>query len=128
MIIHHSASPIEWTTVEDINRWHRQRGFTKSSLGYHVGYHYVIEKDESIQCRKIKENGHHTIGHNEQIGICLTGNFEHDKPTIYQIAQLIKLVRKYKGDIKGHKDYTSTKCPGKNLYKWLPLTRFISNV
>ena len=52
IILHHSggtdANPLEDTsnqTVSDINEWHKERGFPVSSMGFHVGYQYVIEKD-----------------------------------------------------------------------------------
>ena len=115
MIIHHSASPIEWTSVYDINRWHKNRGFRESRKGYNVGYHYVIERKRTIKCREEDEEGAHTIGGNNQIGVCLTGNFEHDIPTFYQMFSLFKIMLSVDEEITMHKDHANTKCPGKNL-------------
>ena len=43
--------------IEDIDRWHRQRGFRK------VGYHYVIEIDGTLRKgRDIAEIGAHVQG------------------------------------------------------------------
>ena len=52
--------------IEDIDRWHRQRGFRK------VGYHYVIEIDGTIRKgRDIAQVGAHVQGSNaNSIGIC----------------------------------------------------------
>ena len=43
VIIHCSATPEgKDYTVEDIDRWHRERGFDC------IGYHYVIYRDGSV--------------------------------------------------------------------------------
>ena len=60
--------------IEDIDRWHRQRGFRK------VGYHYVIEIDGEIRKgRDIAEIGAHVQGSNaNSIGICYIGGLDAD--------------------------------------------------
>ncbi|MBZ4369940.1 N-acetylmuramoyl-L-alanine amidase, partial [Mycobacterium tuberculosis] len=74
----------------DIDLWHKERGFPVSSLGFYVGYHYVIEKSGNLlTARRESEIGAHTIGQNESsIGICLVGNFDVETPTQQQIATL----------------------------------------
>lgn len=127
MIIHHSASPREWITVDDIDRWHKSRGFTKSSLGYYVGYHRVIDNGKIIKTRRLDEEGAHTIGHNDEIGICVIGNYEKEKPKLRDIVALIKLIRMLSPEeIKGHKDLSSTLCPGKNLYAWVKFLKYLT--
>ncbi len=117
IILHHSASSKYKTKVADINEWHKKWDF-KSSLGYYVGYHFVIEIDgKTTQTRKISEAGAHTRGYNNHIGICLTGNFEKEEPTRQQIDSLIDLLTKLEGKVVGHKDLAATLCPGKNFYK-----------
>ena len=96
VIIHHTggsdADPYADTshhTVQMVDKWHKQIGFNKSKLGYYVGYHYFIEKDGKVtQCRIHDENGCHTVGYNQCIGICLAGNFDATMPTVEQIASL----------------------------------------
>lgn len=81
IIIHCSNS--EFGDVNEIDRWHRERGFSK------IGYHFVItngrltpggpyqaQDDGLIQFgRPITEQGAHCRGHNkDSIGVCLIGN------------------------------------------------------
>lgn len=66
--------------IEDIDRWHRQRGFRK------VGYHYVILLDGTIRKgRDIAQVGAHVQGSNaNSIGICYIGGLDADgKPQRY---------------------------------------------
>ena len=128
IIVHHSASPAE-TTVQQMNQWHKDRGFTLSSLGWYVGYHYVIESDGIVtQTRKDEEVGCHCVPNTNKIGVCLTGNFGRAKPTEAQTNALLKLLAQiqYKfaipdEQIYGHRDFKQTECPGKHLYDWLLL-------
>jgi hypothetical protein len=124
IIIHHSASNMS-TPIAEIDRWHKQRGFNKSNLGFYVGYHFVILVDgKIIQTRSEYELGCHTIPNDGKIGICVVGNFEIDKPSIFQINSLTRLCEKLKkmyniSEIKGHRDFNKTACPGKNLYLYV---------
>jgi len=129
MIIHHSASPKSWTTIEDLNRWHKNRGFRKSSFGYNVGYHRVITDGKIIKTRDINEPGAHTIGHNNEIGVCVIGNYQNEKPEAGDIVALLKLIRELKPkEIKGHRDYSKTLCPGDNLYKWVKFFKKLTKI
>lgn len=127
-IIHHTsgteANPLADTshhTFEIVDNYHREKWNFKSTLGHYIGYHYFIEKDGSLhQGRQHDELGAHTVGHNDQIGICLAGNFDVTKPTIEQIISLRKLLNKlYRdGDIDGalpHRHYAIKTCYGNNL-------------
>jgi hypothetical protein len=124
IVIHHTASSRDDTTIEQIDAWHKLRWPDfKSSLGFYCGYHYVIGKDWIKQTRSNDEDGAHTYGHNsDSIGICLTGNFETEQPNQYQLDELRKLVLALLGqynlqekDIYMHRDLTATACPGKNI-------------
>ena len=61
IIIHCAATPEgKDFTVQQIDQWHRQRGFRC------IGYHFVIYRDGSIhKGRPIEQVGAHTSGHNE---------------------------------------------------------------
>lgn len=63
--------------AKDIDRWHRQRGFSK------IGYHYVIDLDGKIEAgRELDEVGAHCKGHNaHSIGICYIGGLTADGKT-----------------------------------------------
>lgn len=126
ILIHHSASPIEWTTHRDVNRWHKKRGYGVSSEGFNIAYHYFIESDgEVIKARSDWERTKHTKiedVNNESIAICLAGNFEVDKPTEAQRDALSDLIYEKASEygikhnnVLRHRDVQSTKCPGKNL-------------
>ena len=70
IIIHCSATTEgKDFTVEDIDRWHRQRGFNG------IGYHFVIYRDGSIHAGRSKRQiGAHCKGHNTiSLGICYIG-------------------------------------------------------
>ena len=127
IVIHHSASSRDRTTIPDINTWHKARDFTLSSLGYYIGYHYVILADgEVVQTRRDNEVGCHCIPNTGKLGICLTGNFEVEIPTDLQLSALKtlsdKLCKVYNIDnrqILGHRELSNTACPGENLFKWV---------
>lgn len=124
IIVHHSAADSPAPQFDAINEWHKQRGFPLSSLGFYVGYHYVIEKDGNLRtARGEYEVGAHTIGENEHsIGVCLVGNFDVTDPTKQQIATLGDILTSicaryhlFEDDIKPHRSFKSTSCYGKRL-------------
>jgi hypothetical protein len=62
--------------------------------------------------------------------IVLEGNFEKEQPTPAQLEQLTALLRWLSwrwrvpaSEVKGHRDYAATACPGKNLESELPRLR-----
>ena len=128
IVIHHSATPVESIkdTIKGVNSAHKNRGFPKSELGYHVGYHYMIDFfGNAVQTRMDHEIGAHCREQKmnyKSIGICLIGNFVISKPTNDQIEKLIEtltyLCTKYKipvENIKYHGEFKPTACCGKNL-------------
>ena len=127
IIIHHSVSNRDKTTLNNINEWHRVRFNFKSSLGYFVAYHYVIlGSGKIVQTRQDNEIGAHTIPNEGKLGICLTGNFEGEQPSQAQLSSLKNLLMNLKqawnltnNDIYPHNYYSATLCPGKNLLVWL---------
>ena len=105
-------------TIADIDRWHRQRGFTK------IGYHYVIYRDGTIHVgRNESEVGAHCLGHNQNsIGICYIGGLSSDgktpkdtrtdaqKKALTTLLQALK--KKYPfASIHGHRDFAKKACP-----------------
>ena len=127
LIVHHSASPAATTTLDDINLWHREAGFNLSSLGYYIGYHYVIDPSGKItMTRDVNEIGCHcnafdaalnTSYNKSSIGICVMGNFEDEQPTAEQVGALTSLITSFQPIlVLGHRDVKDTLCPGKFLY------------
>ena len=119
IIIHCSATPEgRNVTTDQIDRWHKERGFKK------IGYHYVIYLDGSIHVgRKEEEIGAHTVGHNaNSIGICYVGGCAKDgrtpKDTRTEAQKnalcglLADLVKKYPdASIHGHREFANKACP-----------------
>jgi len=126
IVIHHTATP-QSVSFDSINNYHRDvRGFPKSSLGYYVGYHFLILENELRQARKLDEVGAHCLGgwNFKSIGISLAGNFNYDVPNPTQTgllkALLLELMDEYnikKENIIFHRDVWSTACPGQNITK-----------
>lgn len=132
LIVHHSVTPQNQGLVDaitGINTTHKNRLFPLSTLGFYVGYHYVIGEGWVKQTRNQDEVGAHCNddGMNfKSIGVCVIGNFEVDTPSEYQIEELKKLLIGLRaqwsipeenvirhGDVLG----AQTLCCGKNLSK-----------
>ena len=104
-------------TVNDIDRWHKERGFAK------IGYHFVVYLDGSIhKGRPIEEIGAHCKGRNsDSIGICYVGGLDKsgkpkDTRTPAQKEALLKLLRTLKekfpdAEIRSHRDFANKDCP-----------------
>lgn len=112
-------------TTNDIDSWHRQRGFAK------IGYHYVVYLDGSVhKGRTIDEIGAHCTGQNaNSIGICYIGGLDangtvKDTRTDAQKIALVKLVTELKGKfsnptIHGHYQFANKACPCFDVDHWV---------
>jgi len=113
-------------TAADISRWHKARGFGASYGGrtYHIGYHYVIDLDGTVETGRPEElTGAHCKGHNaHSIGVCYIGGLDADGKTAKDtrtLAQksamaclMIQLRNKYPtASIHGHRDFAAKACP-----------------
>lgn len=113
IIVHCADTPKGvYFDIEDIRKWHKQRGFTD------VGYHYVILLDGSIQIgRQLDTIGAHCYGQNKSsIGICYIGGKGGDTRTSEQKESLIVLLKTLKriypiATIHGHRDFSDKDCP-----------------
>lgn len=113
IILHHSAS--KGQNVEEIDKYHKSRGWTK------IGYHFYVRQDGKIyRGREEWAIGAHAKGANyNSIGICAEGNFEEETMNNIQKESLKELVSYIKGKynitkVQGHRDVQATACPGKN--------------
>mgnify|MGYP001775048224 FL=1 len=129
IIIHCSATPIGKNyTVEDIDKWHKAKGWKG------IGYHYVIYLDGSVhKGRPEEEIGAHCKGHNSNsIGVCYIGGLDEfgepeDTRTDKQKEALIVLLKALKvkypaATIHGHREFAAKACPcfdAKEEYKCL---------
>lgn len=141
IVEHHSDYPHDGTPqLMKVNKWHRDRGFPLSKLGFYVGYHFFIEESGTItQTRDLNEVGAHAVncGHAckadvsgfeysqanwRTIGICLAGDFTKHEPTEKQIVALHTLIIDLQWNygipntkIYLHSQLKPTSCPGVNL-------------
>lgn len=133
-VIHCSAtSPGMNVTVEQIHRWHVQRGII-SDRG-RTGYHFLIDREGQLFAgRELNEMGAHAYGHNdESVSVCLFGGIDDDgRPqnnftgpqwltleviVSFWLALWPELV------ICGHNDLTDRKaCPSFDVMNWLDET------
>jgi N-acetylmuramoyl-L-alanine amidase len=119
IIVHCSATPEGADfKVEDIDKWHRKRGFRC------IGYHYVIYLDGGIHLgRPIEEEGAHCLGHNiHSIGVCYIGGVAKDghtpkdtrtpeqKEALKALLGLLKAAFR-DARIYGHRDFAKKDCP-----------------
>lgn len=125
IIIHCAATPEgKDFTVQDIDRWHRQRGFKC------IGYHFVIYRDGSIhKGRPLDQIGAHCTGHNaNSIGICYIGGCAadgktaKDTRTVAQREALKRLVAELReaypqATIHGHREFAKKACPSFDVQK-----------
>lgn len=124
IIIHCSDTPAgEDFCAADIDRWHRERGWSC------IGYHYVVRLDGTIETgRDLSRAGAHCAGHNaNSIGVCYIGGRSargvapvtyYDTRTEAQKKALRTLIadlrKRFGANLKvvGHHDYNKGKlCP-----------------
>lgn len=126
IIIHCSATPEgRHVTVKEIDRWHRDRGFSG------IGYHWVVYLDGTVhKGRPEAINGAHTVGQNaKSIGICYIGGVDQklkakDTRTLAQKIALRELVKdlqsRYPGaTVHGHNEFAAKDCPSFDVQKEL---------
>ncbi|NHJ84882.1 MAG: N-acetylmuramoyl-L-alanine amidase [Asgard group archaeon] len=109
LIIHCSDSPYDHHGVESIRKWHKERGWSD------IGYHWVIERSGELKKGRLYYPGAHTLGQNNETGICLcglSGEFKNE-----QMKTLETFVRDnhFKiSEIKQHSDFEPKKpfCAG----------------
>ena len=114
IVIHCSATKENKDySIEDIKKWHLQRGFTD------IGYHFIIRLNGTIEIgRPLNKPGAHVQNHNaHSIGICYIGGLNDkgkpkDTRTKEQKESLDKLIKMLRGliptikEIKGHRDFS----------------------
>ena len=121
IIIHCTDTPAgREVSGEEIDSWHRQRGYTM------IGYHYVVHLDGWIEAgRPLFMKGAHCKaggGNNHSIGICYVGGrntqgFTADTRTPQQRAALKVLIgylkqRYPQAQVSGHRDWDKGRaCP-----------------
>lgn len=89
-----------------------------------IGYHFVIDPAGRVwEARPLTWQGAHVKDQNPgNIGICLLGNYEIQRPNDTQLAAMERLVASQMAqyriplrEVRTHKEMAPTACPGKNL-------------
>ena len=145
IIIHCADTPEgRKTTVADLEKWHKERGFKT------IGYHYVILLDGKVEAgRPIEQMGAHCEGHNaNSIGVCYVGGAiwrdgvdskgkpikgkdgkavlipkdtrtDAQKQALKTLVQ--KLMKQYKltaQQVHGHNEFANKACPSFDVQAW----------
>lgn len=127
LIVHHTATSRDFTTFNSVKNYHI------NTLKYDdIFYHYFITGDgtkyDGRPINKTVPFSENTLIWPYSLHICLTGNFETEKPSEAQLTTLKSILLSLKNQYKipldkilGHKEasVTGTLCPGKNLMNWL---------
>lgn len=116
IVVHCTATPAgHRVSVEDIDSWHRARGYKC------IGYHYLVDVDGSVYAgRDVNRIGAHALGHNARsIGVCYVGGLSADGSRAMDtrtedqrealrklVAQLRKLIPGAR--VVGHNELTCT--------------------
>lgn len=124
-----------WDQLVSVNKYHKGLNFTRSSLGYYVGYHRLITGGVNYKCKEDDEEGCHTnqseggVSINFlSLGVCVgfDGDIEQMNPTHYTLlrAQVLAWQKQYNipnFNVKFHRYFNLFKtCPGSLLKQpWL---------
>lgn len=100
IVVHCSAvRPWQRSSAADIDRWHRDKGWSG------IGYHYVVRRDGTVeQGRPPEKVGAHCVNHNRHsIGVCYEGGLDMqgqpaDTRTPEQRTALRRLLEQLHGD------------------------------
>lgn len=128
IIIHRSESPDSRNDIgfEDINEWHRARGFRSlnpdTGQFVYCGYHIIVRRDKRIELgRSFNQNGAHTLGENARsIGVVYIGMTPNKWQLEVGIPKALDMAKKFicsqdgypfdgKVQIGGHRDYQKMK-------------------
>lgn len=124
LIVLHHAEAVS-CTVQDIDRWHKDRGWTG------IGYHYFVNKNGEVYKGRPDDCwGAHCPGvNNTSIGICAEGAYDSTDKIMPEnqrraIVELCKYIMSKYGinTIKRHKDLYSTSCSG----QYYPYSQIVS--
>ena len=119
IIIHCSATPPDRdVSVQDIDSWHRKRGFDE------IGYHYFVDIHGSVhKGRALDRVGSHARRHNmNSIGICYAGGCDHDLLPLDTLTELqheaitalilgLGLILQKPLSVIGHNEVSQKACP-----------------
>jgi N-acetyl-anhydromuramyl-L-alanine amidase AmpD len=120
LVIHHSAIPAS-VKPSKIAAYHVKRLDWPG-----IGYHYLVDEDGTIyQGNTIEKVSYHAARMNpSSVGICFMGSFMKEPPPQAQIqagahlvAWLMGQLQIGLGNVKGHREFMQTACPGNEWIK-----------
>jgi N-acetylmuramoyl-L-alanine amidase len=120
LIIHTAAHEGDNYDIEDIDEWHRERGWQM------VGYHYFICKDGTIQQGRPDDlHGAHCLDggmNTKSLGICFQGHGDREAWTRNQELSFQRLAAQKRAkygipveNVQGHRRYATKTCPGTQI-------------
>ncbi len=134
--IHHTAGLQTMNLPDTLREVRFIQDFQQNGRGWDdIAYHFLIDgAGDVIEGRPVNAVGAHTQGYNDgNIGISMMGYFNapvNDHLTQAQMGALVRLldylVATYDirlSEIRGHRDYNKTACPGDNVYLLIPSIR-----
>jgi hypothetical protein len=117
------------STVRAIQKFHMT---DENHMWGDIGYHFLIDSSGRIfEGRELQWQGAHAggangINNNQNLGICMLGNFLHKSPSSAALKSLEVLLddlcNRYKiprSRIYPHHKFTTTECPGPAITSWL---------
>ncbi len=112
--------------IEAIRNSHTRKGWAD------IGYHYVVDPAGRVwQARPLELQGAHVRSANpHNLGICVLGNFERQRPTSAAVRSLEDLIasemhrlRIPLSEVRTHQEFAATACPGRSLQAKMNSTR-----
>jgi hypothetical protein len=126
--IHHTVTPTK-DSMTPQQRLRQIQSFHQLTRGWcDIGYNYLVSRDGRVwRGRGPTTVGAHVSNANTgNIGISFMGTYTSTAPTDTQMCQAAKLLRRLhedfsgislnRTDVKGHRQYGGTSCPGDALY------------
>lgn len=123
IIVHNTASPSSSfrgaQSIKNIQNYHMNTKHWKD-----IAYHFIIGPDGSVyRGRPETALGSHCIPNTGKIGVSVFGNFDNERISPQAKASLISVIgylrQKYGvggSNVRAHRDFASTSCPGNNLF------------
>ncbi|MHC4960341.1 MAG: peptidoglycan recognition protein family protein [Planctomycetota bacterium] len=125
--VHHEGSHVRTLTDlhETAELLERLRRYQVNQLGWaDIGYHYVIDRTGRVWTARLPDwQGAHVRNNNpNNLGVMVLGNFEKQQPTEAQLAMLPSVIGQLRREhnvprenVKTHREWVVTACPGREL-------------
>jgi hypothetical protein len=126
--IHHTVTPTKDSMTPE-QRLRQIQSFHQVSRGWcDIGYNYLVSRDGRVWRGRgpTTVGAHVTNANTGNVGISFMGTYTSTAPSDTQMCQAAKLLRRLhedfsgislnRTDVKGHRQYGETSCPGDALY------------